>query len=122
MAIIGQYMVVKMDGTVIAGTRSEELQNECEMIEIASPSQGPAREYVAGRTNWQVSVGWLLSEVSDIQEVLTVGETYTLTFYDNVNNTLCLMGTAILKKCQITATVGNLIQGSFQFQGTGALT
>jgi hypothetical protein len=33
-----------------------------------------------------------------------------------------LQGTAIVKDWKITATLGNLAQGSFQFQGVGALT
>ena len=32
-----------------------------------------------------------------------------------------LQGTAIVKDWKITATLGNLAQGSFQFQGVGAL-
>ncbi len=121
MAILGQYIIIKKNGTAIAGSRSCEIQNESEMLEKASPSQGTAREYVAGRTNWQVSVGWLLASTEDLQQLLNVGQTYALAFADNTDNTNLIQCSAILKKCQITATSGNLVQGSFVFQGTGAL-
>lgn len=121
MATLGQYLIIKWDGNIIAGTRSNDIQSESEIKEIASPSQGSAREFIAGRTSWQVTVGWLLSSVEDIQHLLSVGQTYALSFVDNTDNTSLVEGSAILKTCKITATHGNLIQGSFVFQGTGAL-
>ncbi len=121
MAILGQYLIIKWNGNVIAGTRSNEIQNNCETKEVASPTQGNAREFIAGRTTWQVTVGWLFASVDDIMHILSVGQTYALSFVNNTNNTSIVEGNAILKTCKITATHGNLIQGSFVFQGTGAL-
>lgn len=122
MAITGQSIVIYMDGSMIAGTRSNDMSNECDTLETASPTQGSAREFVADRSTWSVTVNWLLSNVSDLTTLLTVGQSYTLTFVNNSTSAVVLTGSAILKRCQITATRGNLVQGSFVFQGTGSLT
>lgn len=111
--------MVFLNDTLIAGTRSNEMQTEAEMIEISSPTTGGWRNYIAGRKGWTVNTGFLLSTVGEVERLLSVGEEYTLLFADEGH--MGLQGTAILKTCKITATVGNLIQGSFSFQGTSSL-
>jgi hypothetical protein len=58
----------------------------------------------------------------DNNNLLRVGETYEISFAPQSGATgIGVTGYAILKTCRITATLGNLIQGSFQFVGVGAL-
>ena len=106
---------------LIAGTRSNEIQSGSELIEISSPTQGTWRSYLAGRKEWSLTVSYLVSNVSQLQDLLTVGCTYKL-FITDRNNTGHISGTAILKTCKHTYTVGNLCQGSFQFVGTSPLS
>lgn len=106
--------------TPIAATKSNEMQTDCETIEISSPSVGDWRTYMAGRKSWSVQVSFLVTAASNIRQLLSVGTSYTIVMRDR-NNTSSVTGTAIMTTCKISATRGNLVTGSFVFKGTGAL-
>jgi predicted secreted protein len=123
MAILGNNIIVMMGGTAIAGTKSDELQVECETIEIASSTDQGWTHYLAGRKSWSLTVGWLLLATTDVRKALTVGSTVTIKFKGrNDTDANGLSGSAIIRTCKITAVKGNLAQGSFQFVGNGPLT
>ena len=106
--------------TPIAATKSNEMQTDCETIEISSPSVGDWRTYMAGRKSWSVQVSFLVTTASNIRQLLSVGTSYTIVMRDRTN-TSSVTGTAIMTTCKISATRGNLVTGSFVFKGTGAL-
>lgn len=106
--------------TPIAATKSNEMQTDCETIEISSPSVGDWRTYMAGRKSWSVQVSFLVTAASNIRQLLSVGTSYTIVMRDR-NNTSSVSGSAIMTTCKISATRGNLVTGSFVFKGTGAL-
>lgn len=116
----GNNILIYMNGSAIAGTKSNDVQTECETIEISSPSIGDWRAFMAGRKSWSVQTSFLVTATSSVRQLLNVGTSYTLVFRDRTN-TYSVSGTAILTTCKITATRGNLCTGSFAFQGTGAL-
>lgn len=123
MAINGNNIIVLSGGTAIAGTKSDELQVECETIEIASSTDQGWTHYLAGRKSWSLTVGWLLLATTDVRKALTVGSTVTIKFKGrNDTDANGLSGSAIIRTCKITAVKGNLAQGSFQFVGTGPLS
>ena len=135
MALNGNIILVQLDGHTIAGTKTTEIQVESELIEIASATQGTYREYLTGRKQWQVTVNYLLKYATyqamvtypqaALTDALLVGNSYTLKFMNRASHydmPITLKGTAILRTCKITATRGNLIQGTFTFVGNGALT
>ena len=135
MALNGNIILVQLDGHTIAGTKTTEIQVDSELIEIASASQGAYREYLTGRKQWQVTVNYLLMYATyqqmftypnaSMTDALLVGNSYTLKFKNRANHfdqPITLKGTAILRTCKITATRGNLIQGTFTFVGNGALS
>ena len=135
MALHGNIILVQVDGQTIAGTKTTEIQVESELIEIASATQGNYREYLTGRKQWQVTVNYLLKYATyqtmftypnaALTDALLVGNSYTLKFMNRASHydmPITLKGTAILRTCKITATRGNLIQGTFTFVGNGALT
>ena len=135
MALNGNIILVQVDGHTIAGTKTTEIQVDSELIEIASASQGAYREYLTGRKQWQVTVNYLLMYATyqqmftypnaSMTDALLVGNSYTLKFKNRANHfdqPITLKGTAILRTCKITATRGNLIQGTFTFVGNGALS
>ena len=117
----GNNILIYLNDSAIAGTKSNEMQTDCDMIEISSPSVGDWKTYMAGRKGWTVQTSFLVTAVSNIRQLLNVGTSYTLVFRDR-SNTSSVTGTAILQTCRITATRGNLIQGQFSFQGSGALS
>ena len=135
MALNGNIILVQLDGHTIAGTKTTEIQVDSELIEIASASQGAYREFIVGRKQWQVTVNYLLMYATyqtmftypnaALTDALLVGNSYTLKFKNRANHfdqPITLKGTAILRTCKITATRGNLIQGTFTFVGNGALS
>ena len=56
-------------------------------------------------------------------KLLQVGQSFAIQLVgrEGTSVSTLLTGTATLKTCRITATIGNLVQGSFQFDGNGAL-
>lgn len=133
MALKGNIIIVQLNGNTIAGTKTTEIQVDSELIEIASATQGEYREYLTGRKQWQVTVNYLLMSASFatissypdacLTDPLFVGNSYTLKFINRGvgYQPSGMTGTAILRTCKITATRGNLIQGTFTFVGNGAL-
>ena len=117
----GNNILVVLNNTPIAGTKSNEIQTDCDIIEISSPTVGDWKTYMAGRKDWSINTSFLVSSASDIQKLLTVGTSYTIVIRDR-NSTSSVTGTAILKTCRISATRGSLVQGQFSFKGSGALS
>lgn len=120
MAQNGNNILVYLNGTAIAGTKSNEIQTECDMIEVTNQNSAQWRQYLAGRKNWSVSTGFLVLAAADTKKLLNVGTTYTLRFRDRAGTSI-LQGQAIMKQCKISAVRGSLATGSFTFQGSGEL-
>lgn len=131
MAIVGNNIIIMRDSKAIAGTRSHEFLTQIETIEKASSSQQIWREYIAGRKEWSLNVNYLVlaaagtsstnSESFGLGDLLKVGTSYTIVVKDR-SNTKSLTGTAICVTCKQTYQIGNLVGGTFQFRGTGALS
>ena len=112
-----------MGGVAIAGTKSDELQVDCETIKIASATDQGWTHYISGRKSWSLTVGWLVLANTDVRKALLVGSSVTIKFKGrNATDANGLSGSAIIKTCKITAIRGNLAQGSFTFAGNGPLT
>ena len=112
-----------MGGTAIAGTKSDELQVDCETIEIASATDQGWTHHISGRKSWSLTVGWLLLANTDVRKALLVGSSVTIKIKGRGDTDANgLQGSAIIKTCKITAIRGNLAQGSFSFVGNGPLT
>lgn len=120
MALKGNNILIYSNNVAIAGTRTDEIQTECEMLEISSPDTGTWRTYLAGMKGWSISVGFLVSTNSELKKLLQIGTTFPLTIHDRTG-TAILGGNAICTKCNVKATRGNLVQGSFSFKGDGEL-
>lgn len=122
----GNTILIYRGSTVVAatsleGVTSHTVDSDCETIEKASAEQQDFKEYVAGRKGWSIDVSYLVLSAAGIADPLTVGTTYYLVNRDRAGSTK-IVGQAILQQCKQTYTRGNLVSGSFRFQGTGALT
>ena len=123
MAIQGNNIIVLMNGTAIAGTKSDEIQVDSETIEIASATDQEWVHYISGRKSWSLTVGWLVLANQDVRKVLLAGSVVTIKIKARgASDASGVTGAAILKTVKITATRGNLAQGSFAFTGNGPLT
>ena len=123
MAVLGNNIIVYMNGQAIAGTKSDEIQVDSETIEIASETDQDWVHVLAGRKSWSLNVGWLVLANQDVRKVLLAGSVVTIKIKGRgESDSSGLQGAAILKTVKITATRGNLAQGSFAFIGNGPLT
>ena len=104
---------------LIAMAKSCTVTRKCGMIEKASATQGTAKEYIADREEWEVSLGHLVSSGAPFDGLLKVRQTYTLRI---VIAGVTKTGTAICTQAELSAPVGSLATGSVKFKGTGALT
>ena len=123
MAVLGNNIIVFMNGTAIAGTKSDEIQVESDTIEVASETDQDWVHRIAGRKSWSLNVGWLVLANQDVRKVLLAGSVVTIKIKGRSDTDANgVTGAAILKTVKITATRGNLAQGSFAFIGNGPLT
>ena len=125
MAELGNNLIVTWNDsgnqTVIAGTRTNELQCDGEQLEVCSATDEQWKHFLAGRKTWSVNVSFLLlADGIDIKAALKVNNTYTLYFRKCSGGGV--YGNAILKSFKASAPINGLSNGSFVFQGTGALS
>jgi predicted secreted protein len=122
MAVLGNNIIVFMNGQAIAGTKSDEIQVDSDTIEIASETDQAWTHYISGRKSWSLTVGWLVLANQDVRKVLLAGSVVTIKIKGRgESDSSGVTGAAILKTVKITATHGNLAQGSFAFVGNGPL-
>ena len=98
-------------------------RSDSETIEIASETDQEWVHLIAGRKSWSLTVGWLVLANQDVRKVLLAGSVVTIKIKGRgASDANGVTGAAIMKTVKITATRGNLAQGSFAFTGNGPLT
>ena len=119
----GNNIYIMCDGVIIAGTKSNEITSETELLEVSGPKSGRSREYTEGRDEWGFTTSFLVLSNEHVKDLLRKGTTYDIQVVarNGSSSTGLLQGKAILKNCKMTFTRGNLAQGSFQFVGNGPL-
>jgi hypothetical protein len=123
MAQNGNNIIVYKEGVAIASTKSDELQVDCDMIEIANSSEQSWKNYINGRKSWSLNASWLVSAVTDIRKVLDVGTRVQLKIKGrDATDAQGVTGYAYIKSCKVSMTRGNLAIGNFQFIGDGQLS
>ena len=132
MAQNGNTILVYKGSTLIAGMKSNDVQVSADLIEISSPDTGVWRQYVTGRKEATITTGYLVTAATSalgvsggngVRDLLQVGNSFTLKFkLRGAADSNGVSGTFILKTVKITAQRGALVQGSFQFVLTGALS
>lgn len=111
------------NGTVLAASKSLELNINDETIEVGRTSGEMWRKFITGRKDWSVSVSTLVSDGQFKASVGMIGKTYGVKFVAGISATTALLsGTCICKQVKITDQKGSVAKGSFVFQGTGALS
>ena len=83
-----------------------------------------ARTYQAGLTTWSGSAEAFWDEADTAQTALTAGSSVTLSFYPEGDTTgdTYYSGTAIVTEVSSTAAMDGMVEVSFSFTGSGALT
>ena len=104
---------------VVGGGKTDRINTSCGTIPVSSATDAEWEHLIAGRKSWGINVDWLLSNGRNVQDLLKVGNTYTLRFGNRAGGGV--QGTALLKTCTTESTVNSLVHGAFSFQGTGPL-
>lgn len=122
MIVLGHNLIIKVNGTAIAGAKSCEINIQGEDIEVASATQQQWREFMSGRKMWTVSCSHLIPATGTPMRsnAAMVNTRVTLSLQTDLENDT-LSGQAIVKQWSATGAVGALAKGSFSFQGTGPL-
>ena len=104
---------------VIAAAKSCTISEKCDLMEVASASNQTSKQFMAGRTEWEISISHLIVSSNEYQGMLKVGTSFTISV---VINGVRKTGTAICNQADIGGAVGNLATGSIHLKGTGPLT
>ena len=107
--------------TAIASSKSCDIETNCDLKEISSPTSSTYRTYIPGRKTWRVVVNFLVASTSlGVLTAKYIGNQYTLKAYIRNNSVVdSFQGTAILQQARVTGTRGNLLTGSWVFVGSG---
>ena len=114
------YIYAGISGTtpIIAGARSCTISSKCDLIEKASATNQTSKEFIAGRTEWEIAISHLVMAGSEFEGMLKNGTTVSISVViNNVRKT----GTAICYSDDIGGAVGNIGTGSIRLKGTGPL-
>lgn len=104
---------------IIAAAKSCTISMKCDYLEKASAIQQTAKEFIAGRTEWDVSLSHLITTGAPFEGLLKVRGTYTISV---VINETRKTGTVICTQADIQGSVGGLGTGNVKFIGSGALS
>lgn len=107
MATNGNNILIYVNGAMVAGTRSDEVQSGCDTIEIANPTSGDWQQFITGRKEWSINISWLLPEASDLGRLLQAGTIVTIRILGR-GAVKGLTDTDIVKTFKITNTRGNI--------------
>lgn len=115
--------VVNGNEHFIAASNSCDIELNCDMKPVSSPSSGEYMDYKAGRKTWVVRLNYLVDTTGyALLNQKNIGNKYYLRMYVRNNPSIDkLEGYAFLQQAHVTATRGNLLTGSWVFQGTGNL-
>lgn len=104
---------------LIAAAKSCTISRKCNVIEISSETSNTDTDYIAGRTDWEVSLNHLVTSGAPFEGLLKVRDTYTLRI--SVGGSV-LTGRAICQQADLQGAVGALATGSVKFKGKGPLS
>lgn len=122
---LGQHLIVSANGTALAASKSCSIDVTAAAIPVSSPDDGEWEHNIAGRMAWKVTTSHLIpssssgTAVSDFLRKPGAIATLSFTIVGNSGDTLS--GSALCTVARITASVGNLLQGSWEWTGSGPL-
>ena len=126
MAISGKGGNVKVGANVVAEVKNWKLDIESDMLDTTNFGTSGWKTFVAGLKSWSGSfeLEWKVSTDTNgqkaLQDALLGGTTVSLVL--DVQGTNNYSGTAFMKKEGLETPVDGVVTGSFDYQGTAALT
>ena len=122
MNIKGSTIVLIKNGLVVAALVTQDVSASAERIGTAGATQGQWTEAITGQRNWEVNATWLLNNGGLLtDDMLQVGETFVLKIANRSMPDDAVFGLARLKQCSVKGVVGNIVTGTFKFDGSDEL-
>ena len=117
MNLHGENIKIYSGGQVIALATSCTINVTADSHEKASATSASAKDWLAGRTDWRVSITRFVDNMQS--QMIMAGRKYVITMY--VDNGDMLTGPAICSEVRTEATAGKLAQGFCTLIGNGEL-
>lgn len=120
--IHGRNLIIYLNGEAIAAAKSCTISMSSGDIEAASDTDGKAKTFLPTQKEWTVRCNTLVTSLTG--HFANDGDTVRLSMavcdWNKNPTTDRLTGEAIVTSASITASVGNLVTGSFSFKGSGS--
>lgn len=122
--IHGEDLLLAINGTPLAASKSCNVSKSQSFIETASPTSGRWESFVPQKLGWRISSDCLMGTMDaykTLDAAWKAGTALTIRFYDteyDENET----GTAYIENLDIITTKGNLAKMSVSLRGSGALS
>ena len=125
MAELGKNLQIYSGSTgttpIIAMAKSCSVSRKADAMEKSSSASATAKEFIAGRTEWDIQLSHLVPADSNasLNTLLMVGQSYGISV---VLGGARMTGTVICLEADLQGAVGSLASGSVKFKGTGELS
>lgn len=125
MAELGKNLLIYSGSTgttpIIAMAKSCTVSRKADAMEKSSSASATAKEFIAGRTEWDIQLSHLLPANSNdsLKTLLMVGQTYGISV---VLGDARMTGTVLCLEADLQGSVGSLASGSVKLKGTGELS
>lgn len=126
MILHGRNLIIQIDGVAVAASKSCTVTINADTLKTSSPQDGQWEHSIPARKSWKVQANSLFIEASASDTVIKsnisrVGSVIELSVTVDGYEADTVSGSAICKQFSATGSVGSLLQGSFQWEGTGPL-
>ena len=103
---------------IIAGAKSCTISKKSDVMETASDTDAVNKNFIPGRTEWEISINHLVLTNNEYQGIVKVGTGFYISV---VVNGVRKTGKVICTQADISGPVGGLASGSVKLKGSGAL-
>ena len=119
----GSEGLVKIGSDTVGELRSYSISETAGTIEDTVLTD-TAKSYKAGQTTWSGSCDVFWDESDTGQSAITAGASVTLNFYPEGSTTgdTYASGAALVTEISTSSSIDGMVEVSFSFQGSGALT
>ena len=123
MILQGNDLLIYAGVYVVAKAKTCRISLDADTLECSDATDGNARAFKLEKKGWKVTVTSLVTAAhtrfENLDSIIRLSFV-TRDLYDNLTGDR-MTGNAFITRSDVTANVGSLVQGTFVFQGTGAL-
>lgn len=121
--ILGNAVLMKMDGTLLGAQRNASLDINASEIDISDKTTGGWDTYLVGNRSWDMSCEAIAVSGDEIQDAIIAkaleGETVQIVFEHGPE--IAYTGTAVITSCSLSGDKGDVSSASFSLKGASEL-